>query len=132
MTENQKIIFIVDDDKFLLDMYSVKFVQAGYGVVGCSSGKDALKRLREGATPVAIILDLIMPEIDGFELLKTISEEKLGGENMVRIVLSNQGQEEERRKAEVFGIDGYIIKAHAIPTEVLEAVEAICEKKLKR
>jgi CheY-like chemotaxis protein len=132
MPGSEKAILVVDDDKFLLDMYSVKFMQEGYDVVGCTSGKDALSRLREGATPDALIVDLIMPDIDGFDLLRIVKDEHLGGDNMAKIILSNQEQGDDKKKAELLGADGYIVKALAVPTEVLKAVEAICKKKQKQ
>jgi len=121
---------LVDDDRFLLDMYSVKFREWGHTVEVCYGGEDALKKLRDGAKPDAIVLDVIMPHIDGIELLKAIKEEKLGGSPAL-IVLSNQGEETDKKKAEEYGVDGYIVKASAIPSEVLESVIAIIGKKKK-
>jgi CheY-like chemotaxis protein len=132
MLGNEKTILVVDDDKFLLDMYGVKFMQEGYDVIACTGGKEAISRLRGDIKPDVLIVDLIMPDIDGFDILRIVRDEHLGGDGMVKIVLSNQGQPEDKRKAESLGADGYIVKALAIPTEVLQTVEKICNKKTKQ
>ena len=120
--DNKIKILIVDDDKFLLDMYSVKFRQDGFDVEIGTGGEDALTKLRAGLTIDAIMLDIVMPGIDGFELLEIIKKENLGGTPRL-IVLSNQGQEEEIERAKQLGADDYIVKASAIPSEVLDQVK---------
>ena len=65
-----KKILIVDDDKFLLDMYAVKFKEAGSGVELATSGVDALKLIDDGFIPNAILVDIVMPGMSGLELLK--------------------------------------------------------------
>lgn len=122
-------VVIVDDDTFLLDMYSIKFTKAGYEVKTFPKGEDMISQLREGMTPDIIILDIVMPKQDGLELLTIIREEKLAPQACV-IILSNQGQPSDIEKAEKLGIDGYIIKALTIPSEVVEEVKKIYAKKM--
>lgn len=123
-------VLIIDDDKFLLDMYSVKFREHGFDVEIGIGGEDALTKLRDGLTPDLIMLDIVMPGIDGFEVLETINNEKLGGDALVT-VLSNQGQETEVERAKELGAVDYIVKASAIPSEVLEQVVKIMEENKK-
>ncbi|MBY0110755.1 response regulator [Patescibacteria group bacterium] len=120
-------IYLVDDDRFLLDMYAVKFKNAGHDVSVFQSGEDVLAKLRNEPAPSALLIDVIMPGMTGFEILETIRKEKLG-ESMKVIVLSNQGQEADVEKARELGADGYIIKASAIPSEVLSETLAIIDK----
>jgi len=122
-------ICIVDDDPFLLDMYSLKFTQAGYQTVCFTDSTELLDALRKGDTFDALLLDIVMPKTDGFGVLKAIREENLCNEKTVVIVLSNQGQDKDISKAEKFGIDGYLIKANTLPSEVLEYVRGLLEKK---
>ena len=122
-------ICIVDDDPFLLDMYNLKFQQAGYEVACFTDSGKSLESLRNGDKYDIILLDLVMPKIDGFEVLKTIREENLCGEDTVIVILSNQGQDKDIAKAEEFGIDGYLIKANTLPSEVLEYVHNLVGKK---
>ena len=116
-------LLIVDDDEFLLDMYSLKFTQGGHEVVAAGSAEEALEKLRDASyKPDAIILDLVMPKINGFELMEKIQEEDLQ-KDAIFIVLSNQGEDEDIERAKEYGAVGHIIKANAIPSEVLELIE---------
>jgi len=130
MAENkQQRICIIDDDPFLLDMYNLKFQQAGYNVTCFTDSEQALAALRNDGAFNAILLDLIMPKMDGFELLKTIREENLCDDHATVVVLSNQGQDKDIARAEEYGIDGYLIKANTLPSEVLEKVSGLMNKK---
>jgi len=113
-------IYLVDDDRFLLDLYAVKFRNAGHEVSVFGNGEDLLAALRKpnAAMPHAILLDLIMPGIGGFGALETIRNESLAKGAKI-IILSNQGQSSEIEKAKRLAADNYIVKASAIPSEVL-------------
>lgn len=121
-------IYLVDDDRFLLDMYAVKFRAQGHEVTAFSSGKEALTALREKPAPDAMLLDVVMPEMDGFEILETIRKENLAPTAKF-IILSNQGQDSDIERAKTLGAAGYIIKASAIPSEVFTETVSIIEKK---
>ncbi len=112
-------VYIVDDDRFLLDLYAVKFKNAGHAVTALGGGEDLLANLRKAdvVVPDAILLDLIMPGVGGLEALATIRKEHLAKGTKI-IILSNQGQPSDIEKAKQLGVDGYIIKASAIPSEV--------------
>lgn len=130
MTEEKKgtQIALVDDDGFLLDMYATKFKKENFEVVACSSADDCLSKLRGGLKPDVVLFDLIMPKIDGIEMLKIIKEEELAKDS-VKIVLSNQGQQSDIEKVEKIGIDGYIVKALNTPSQVVEKVNEIIKRK---
>lgn len=117
-------ILFVDDDDFLIDMYSLKFSQAGYKIQTAQSTDEALEKLQEGLSPDAVLFDLVMPKKDGFELLTQIKEQNLAP-GAALIVLSNQSERENIDKAKKLGATGHIIKANAIPSEVLQIVEEI-------
>ncbi len=126
--EGKTSIFIIDDDKFLLDMYSLKFRNAGLGVEVAFSSAEAMKRLKEGFAPHIILLDIIMPGMDGIELLKTIRTEKLSPQSTI-ILLTNQADDAD--KVQTLGIDGFIIKAMNVPSEVVRQVLDIYKKRNK-
>ena len=113
-------IYLVDDDRFLLDLYAVKFKNAGHEVNAFGNGEELLITLRkpDAVVPNAILLDLIMPGIGGFGTLEAIRKENLAQGAKI-IILSNQGKDTDIEKAKQLAADGYIIKASAIPSEVL-------------
>ncbi|HEX8947137.1 MAG TPA: response regulator [Candidatus Paceibacterota bacterium] len=121
-------VFLVDDDRFLLDMYALKFRKAGHVATAFHSGEEMLAALRKKPQIDAVLLDIIMPGMDGFQLLEAIRKEGLA-EGAKIIVLSNQGNDSDIERAQKFGIDGYIVKASAIPSEVLEKTVQIIEKR---
>lgn len=122
-------VYLVDDDRFLLDLYAVKFRNAGHEVSAFGGGEDLLTALRKegAASPDVILLDLIMPGMGGFEALETIRKENLA-KGVKIIILSNQGQDSDIEKAKQLSADGYIIKASAIPSEVLAETLRTVEK----
>mgnify|MGYP001588813649 CR=1 FL=1 len=123
MTQSKKIM-IVDDDNFLLDMYALKFSESGYEVIPSSGSEDALSKLREGLSPDIMLLDIVMPKMDGFELMKVINKEKLAS-GSVKIVLSNRGQPADIETGNTLGASGYVVKASATPSEVVKKVKDI-------
>jgi two-component system, chemotaxis family, chemotaxis protein CheY len=112
-------VLLVDDDKFLLDMYTLKFKETGCQVEALTDPMAALQKLREGYSPNIVLLDVIMPSLSGFEFLESVKKEGLAKDATV-IMLSNQGQQEDIDKAMSLGASGYIIKASSIPSEVLQ------------
>jgi CheY-like chemotaxis protein len=121
-------ILIVDDDKFLLNMYSIKFQKEKFEVVTSSDGADALKKIQDGLVPDAIVLDIVMPVMDGLEFLEKMRAADLA-KNSTILILSNQGQSSDIEKAKKLGIDGYIVKATTIPAEVVAEVLRMLEVK---
>lgn len=114
-------ILIVDDDKFLLNMYSIKFQKEKFEVTTAGDGADAIAKLQAGFVPDAVVLDIVMPIMDGLEVLEKMRQDNLAKNAMV-LILSNQGQSSDIEKAKKLGIDGYIVKATTIPSEVVAEV----------
>jgi two-component system, chemotaxis family, chemotaxis protein CheY len=123
-------VLIVDDDKFLLNMYRKKFEANGATVDVAVGSEDALTKLRTGAKPDILLLDIIMPGMDGIELLETIRKEKLSSDSSV-IMLTNESSQEKIEAAKKLGIKGYIIKATRIPSEVVDEALEITGLKIK-
>lgn len=120
-------ILIIDDDQFLLDMYAMKFSECGCEVKPISSPEAALDQLRDGFSPNVILLDIMMPGVTGFDFLEAVQKENLVPDAII-VMLTNQGQQEDIEKAMSLGADGYIIKASAIPSEVLEKTIDLADK----
>lgn len=131
MTDTKGKVVLLDDDKFLADMYSMKFTQSGYEVNACLTAQDAIMVIQKGFDPDAVLFDLVMPGQDGFAFLEALKSGKLA-ERAVKIALTNQSDDSEREKALNSGADRYIVKASMIPSEVVSAVgEEIAKKKGK-
>jgi two-component system phosphate regulon response regulator PhoB len=125
---SQKKIMLVDDDAFLLDMYAIKFKNNGYDVRASDNAEAALKILRDGYTPDAILADIIMPNMDGIEFVSVLRKENLAGKAAL-IMLTNQGLPDDVARAKKLNVDGYIIKATTIPSDVLRETEKILSQK---
>lgn len=125
MAEANKNVFLIDDDPFILDMYTLKFKEHGFGVDSARNGKEALEKLKT-LKPDCILLDIVMPEMDGFEVLRELKKGKKGGLPKV-ILLTNLDQKEDVEKGMEFGADDYVIKAHFTPSEVVEKVKQVLQ-----
>jgi two-component system phosphate regulon response regulator PhoB len=123
-----KKILLVDDDKFLLDMYAIKFSKSGYEVKTADSTDGGIKLIRDGYIPNVMLVDIVMPGMDGLDLVVAIRKEKFAP-NAVIIMLTNQGSSDDISRAQKLGVDGYIVKATTIPSEVLTEVERIINNK---
>ena len=127
MDTNKKKILIVDDDSFLLDMYALKFSQHNFEVYTAESGLGAIEKLKGGLNPDVLLMDIIMPEMDGFEMLTQINNEKLSP-NSIKIILSNKSEQSDIERGNSLGVAGYIIKANSTPVEVINQVINILGK----
>ena len=128
MENEKKKIFIIDDDSFLLSMYSMKFEKNGFETKVASNGVSALEILRSGYKPDVIIMDLIMPVMDGFLMYESIKKENLA-QGALTVMLTNQGTVSDINRAKELGINGFIVKATTIPSEVVEEVKTLLTKK---
>lgn len=124
--KQKKKILVIDDDKFLLNMYSFKFREKGFEVTSVLSSVDALNKLRNNELFDVILLDLMMPVINGFEFLDILKKEQLAQSSKI-IVLSNLGQPTDIEKSKSLGANSYIVKASSTPTEVVEKAIATME-----
>jgi CheY-like chemotaxis protein len=128
MEGEKKKILIVDDDNFLLDMYALKFSQNNFEVFTAGGGVQALEKLKDGFCPDVMLMDIIMPEMDGFEMLAQINMQKLCS-NCIKIVLSNKSEQRDIDEGKQLGVVGYIVKANSTPTEVINQVVKFLEEK---
>ncbi len=125
MAEEKKYkLLIIDDDKFLLDMYAMKFKNLGHDATVAVGANSALDLLRGGMDPEIILLDIIMPAMDGLELLEIIRKENLAPRATV-VMLTNEIEQVKIDKAKALGVGGYIVKATTIPSEVVSEVVSI-------
>lgn len=120
-------LLLIDDDAFLRDMYAMKFTEAGHQVEVADAANAALRMVSRDPSYDVILLDMVMPGMSGIELMKTMNRE-VPDLKAKYIVLSNQGQAEDIKDATAAGAIGYIIKAEAIPSDVVTKVEKLVKK----
>src|SRR5680860_798695 len=109
--EERKKILIIDDDSFLIDMYALKFSKSNFNVTATLGSIAALEKMRGGYIPDIILLDIMMPVMDGFELMEKMKEEDLAPD-AIKIILSNRGQPSDIAKGEALGAAGYLSLIH--------------------
>ena len=126
MTTPKKKILIIDDDPFIADMYVIKFKNEGFEVAAASDGKTGIEQATR-MKPDVILLDVVMPSTDGFDILQQLRKDTTLGHPKI-VFLTNFGQREDIDRGMRMGADDYIIKAHFTPSEVAERVRALLNK----
>ena len=126
MSKKPKIL-IAEDDQPILDLYDKKFTAAGFDVVKAVDGGEAFQKATE-SNPDAIILDIMMPVMNGFEVLKKLKK-NADTRNIPVIILSNYGEMPNITEGLVGGAVEYLIKVEHTPEEVVDVVvDAMKEK----
>jgi len=114
-------ILLIEDDPFIQDIYETALEQSDFEVKIAEKGEEAL-RMMEEEKPDLVLLDIVLPGMDGWEILSKIKSNSDFDEVEV-YVLSNLNQEDEVDKGEKLGADRYLIKAHYTPGEVVEEIK---------
>lgn len=126
--QNIKIL-LIEDDPFLLNMYSTKFEIEGFQIITADNGEDGLKEIFN-TKPDIVLLDILMPKMDGLEVLEHI--QKANDQDIKKIpviLLTNLNQQEDIEKGMKLGAVDYLIKAHFMPSEVVGKIERVLENK---
>lgn len=118
-----KKILVVEDDKFLRELISQKLTKEGYAVVEAVDGEKGIESIK-AEDPDLVLLDLILPGIDGFEVLAKMKSDP-GLAEIPVIILSNLGQKDDIEKGLEMGANDYLIKAHFTPGEIIEKIQAV-------
>ncbi|MCK4554618.1 response regulator [Candidatus Parcubacteria bacterium] len=116
-------ILLIEDDPFLLSMYATKFESENFKVIIAEDGEKGLK-LAAREMPSIILLDILLPKMDGFEVLKELKNNKATGYIPV-ILLTNLSQKTEIEQGLSMGAEDYLIKAHFMPSEVVEKIKQV-------
>ena len=119
-SSGKKKILIVEDEKPLAHALELKMTHEGYETTVASTGKAGLEEASTGKYDL-ILLDLILPEIDGFAILEALKDKKL---KPVIVVLSNLGQDEDRKKAEDYGVKNYLVKSNVPLADIVKVVKS--------
>jgi len=116
-----KKILIVEDDPFLREMMVRKLVGSNYHADAAADGEQALKKVKDDK-PDLILLDLMLPGIDGYEFLSRVQKDK-ATKSIPVVVLSNLGQKEEIDRAKKLGAIDFLVKAHFTPDDIVKKVK---------
>jgi DNA-binding response OmpR family regulator len=120
MSEKKQKILLADDDRFISQAYQEGLTRAGFEVIPVSNGEDAMKKVKEDA-PDLILLDLVMPSKDGFEVLTELQEDEVLKKIPV-LILSNLGQDSAVEKGKKMGALDYLIKSNWSMKQVVEKI----------
>lgn len=116
-------VLIVEDEKMLADMYGTKFSMDGFEVSKANDGETGLAMVKS-VVPDIVLLDVIMPKLDGFAVLTAIRKDAAIKDIPV-ILLTNLGQEEDVKKGKELGANDYFVKANHTPAEVVTKVKQV-------
>lgn len=114
-------IAIIEDDQAISQMYRFKFEAEGYDVQTAENGKLGLQ-LAESMKPDIILLDLMMPEMNGDEMLEKLRK-TTWGKSMKVVILTNMGEQEIPETVKKLGVVAVILKADMTPRQVAELVK---------
>ncbi len=121
ISNGKKFILVIEDDKFYGNIFFTKFSEEGYDIVVAADGQKGIEEAKK-RKPDLILLDLIMPVMDGFEALKALKSDPVLAEVKV-MILSNLGQEDDVKKAIEMGAVDYMIKANVSLQEAVDKVK---------
>jgi DNA-binding response OmpR family regulator len=119
-------VLIIEDDSFISDMYRLKLEAEGFNVKVAEDGQKGLEQLNK-EKPDLVLLDVVMPKMDGFTVLQNIKEDP-EIQDVPVVLLTNLGQKDSVEKGLKMGALDYVIKAHFTPSEVVEKVREILNK----
>lgn len=118
-------ILIIEDDRFLRELIARKLGNEGYNISEAIDGEDGIKKIQE-EKPDLVLLDLILPGIDGFDVLSRMKENPDESVSKIPvIILSNLGQREDVERGLKLGAVDFLIKAHFTPGEIIEKVKSV-------
>lgn len=125
-TQNKKTVLLVEDDTFLSGMYVTKLTLEGFNVHLATDGVEGLRQAK-AVKPDIVLLDIVLPKMDGFHVLEGIKKDPAIKDTPV-ILLTNLGQKEDVERGLSLGAVDYLIKAHFMPSEVVTKVKKIVNK----
>ena len=125
--QNIKMILVVEDDKFMRNLLVNKLQKEGFQTADVATGEEALEFMQKQA-PSLILLDLILPNMDGFEVIEHLKKDTRLA-NIPVLILSNLGEKKDIDKAEQFGVEGFLIKANFTPSEIIKKIHDLLNKK---
>lgn len=115
-------ILVVEDEQELNDLYVQLLEAEGHKVSSALDGKDAMKLLSEGGFDV-VLLDIMLPSMDGLQILEQLHQKPPKKENKKLVLLTNLAKNDTIGKALQYGVEGYLIKSKLTPDEFIEQIQ---------
>ena len=126
INDTKKKILVIEDDNTISNMYKIGLTNDGYEVVIAKDGQEGLE-LSASEKPDIILLDIIMPKIDGFAVLGRLKENPVTKEIPV-FLLTNLGQDEDKERGKKLGAVDYVVKADLTPMQISEKIKTYLNK----
>lgn len=124
MNKNKNIkVLIVEDDEMIINMYKIRLEEEGFEVNSTDRGSEAINMAKKDK-PDIILLDVILPEVDGFNVLQSLKKDQKT-KNIPVMLLTNLGQESDQEKGKKMGAVDYFVKAQHTPVEVLNRIKEL-------
>lgn len=121
MSKKKIKVLLVEDEQMIVQMYKIRMEDEGWEVFNTDRGSEAIK-LAKSEKPDIILLDIILPETDGFSILKELRSEA-STKKIPVMMLTNLGQESDQNKGKEMGVNGYFIKSQHTPRDVITKIE---------
>jgi two-component system alkaline phosphatase synthesis response regulator PhoP len=118
-------VLVVDDEEYIQHILNFSFGAEGYDVLTASDGEEALKRARKDR-PDVIVLDIMMPKMDGYEACKRLKSDPQT-KNIPVILLTAKGRDVDRKLGTAAGADDYVVKPFS-PGRLIERVQGIIKR----
>lgn len=123
MPTKKHTILLIEDDQMISTMYQTKFSMEGHAIETAADGAEGLEKAKQ-LKPDVVLLDIILPKLDGFSVLKELKADPTTKDIPV-ILLTNLGQDDDVKKGKDLGADDYFIKSNHTPAEIVEKVKAL-------
>lgn len=123
--DKKKKVLLVEDDIFMADLLTREFAQAGLEIVLAKTGQEAVDKF-SAARPDIILLDILLPDVNGLEVLRQIRRKDGGPETKV-LILSNLSSERDIEDANRLAVVGYLVKANTSLPEIVEKIKSLVE-----
>lgn len=121
-------VLVIEDDSFIAGLITETLNKAGFETTLASDGEGGFRKMNKEA-PDVILLDLILPGMNGFEFLEKIKGDKKTMSTPV-VIISNLGSEDETKKGLRLGAHSYLIKAHILPDDLIKKIKEILQQKI--
>jgi len=125
--KEEKKVVLVEDDSLMSSILATHLIKEGFAIVSVTNGTQAFERI-QAEQPSIVLLDIVLPGVDGFNVLQKLKQEE-STKSIPVLILSNLGSEEEIQRGMDLGAEAYLVKANSMVEEITSKVREILNKK---